>query len=346
MLTYHRMYHIRVPAVAAASAALLCLTALPSLADLTLHGTEMAGIGKAAPVSQAVTLYLKGTNARLEVSGEPATIQDGKANTLYGLNTAQKTYYVTVPTEIEPGAGSPASEDVHLDLKSTGRTLTFAGQPAHQYTVTGTVTHPRPEGGFGRRGGGGGRRRGGRGGGGFPLLLPATAGQTVGQNGGDDGDDQGRSEGGRGGEGSGQGRRVTPAQWSMTGEIWLADAVKFPSKETTRLMAQLAGAASGPFQQPLADALDKHHGVPLLARITVDYIPASAEGRRINQYGGVVEGEPASAAPVTTFTTLTVQSLSEAPLSEALFQAPLNYTLVAAPLNPYVPGTPATTPAP
>lgn len=321
----------RTAEAAAASAALLCLTAPASRADLTLHATELAGTGKAPPVSQPVTLFLKGSNARLEVPGEPTIVEDGKANTLYGLNAAQKTYYVTVPTETEPGAGSPAAEDVHLDLKSTGQAMTFAGMPAHQYTVVGTVTRPRPESGFGGRGG---RRRGGRGGGGFPLLLPATVNQTVGQEGGEEG---GGREGGRGRD-----AKLTPAQWSMTGEIWLADAVKFPPKAAIRLVAQLAAGASGPFQQPLADALDKHKGIPLLARITVDYIPASSEGHRVNQYGGVIAN--ASAAPVTTFTTFTVQSLSDALLSDTLFQAPLSYALVAAPLNPYVPGTPVSAP--
>ena len=323
------------------AAGLLCLAASPSQADLTLHATELAGTGKTPPVAQAITLFLQGANARLETPGEPVIVQDGKANTLYGLNTAQKTYYVTVPTETEPGAGSPAKEDVHLDLKSTGKTMTFAGTAAHQYTVVGTVTHPRPEGGFGGRGGG--RHRGGRGGGGggFPMLLPATAGGVVDQDGGGGGENgSGQGEGGRGGRGGG----ITPAQWSMTGEIWLADTVKFPSQETTLLVSQLAGGASGPFQQPLADALDKHKGIPLLARITVDYIPASSGGRRVNQYGGVVESADASAAPVTTFTTFTVQSVSDALLSGALFQAPLSYALVAAPLSPYVPGTPVSAP--
>lgn len=135
---------------------------------------------------------------------------------------------------------------------------------------------------------------------------------------------------------------MTPAQWSITGEIWLSDKDKFPSKENTVFAAQLAASSAGPFQQPLADALDKHKELPLLARITVDYIPASSKGRPINKYGGVVEGAKASTTATTTFTTFTVKSVSEAPLSDTLFQAPLNDTLVAAPLSPYVPGTPVT----
>lgn len=315
-------------AILLASAGLLSAALLPSRADITITAQETAGIGQAAPVSQAVKLFYKGTNARVEVSGEPALIQDGKANIIYGLNTGPKTYYMTVPSEIVPGVGSPNKDDVKLDLKETDKTMTFAGTTAHQYIVSGTVSHPQPQGS--RR-----RRRGGSGGigsigAGFPLLLPVT----VEQNGGY-------------GEGSGEdgGRRggfVSPAQWSITGEIWLSDTYKFPSKENTLFAAQLAASSAGPFQQPLADALDKHKGLPLLARITVDYIPASSQGRPINRYGGVVEGAKASATPTTTFTTFTVQSVSDAPLSDSLFQAPLSDTLIAAPLNPYVPGTPVT----
>ncbi len=308
-----------------ASAGLLSLSALPSRADITITAQETAGIGRAAPVSQNVTLFYKGANARLEVSGEPALIQDGKANIIYGLNTAQKTYYMTVPMEVEPGVGSPDTDDVKLDLKQTNKIMTLAGTAAHQYSVTGTVSHPRPEEDFQR---GGGRRR--RGGSGFPRFQPVT----VDQNGGDGSENDGREGGGR------RGGFVSPAQWSITGEIWLSDAYKFPSKENTLFAAQLAASSSGPFQQPLADALDKHKGLPLLARITVDYIPASSEGRPINRYGGVVDGAKASTTATTTFTTFAVKSVSEAPLSETLFQAPLSDTLVAAPLSPYVPGTP------
>lgn len=313
---------------ALASAGLLGAAALPGRADITITAQETAGIGQTAPVSQIVKLFYKGANARVEVSGEPALIQDGKANIIYGLNMAPKTYYMTVPTEVEPGTGDSAKEDVNLDLKQTGKTMTFAGTTAHQYIVTGTVSHPRPQGGFRR---GGGRRRGGGGGGGFPLLQPAT----VDQNGGDGSGDDGREGGRRGGF-------VSPAQWSITGEIWLSDTYKFPSKENTVFAAQLSASSAGPFQQPLADALDKHKGLPLLARITVDYIPASSEGRPINRYGGVVEGAKATTTTTTTFTTFTVKSVSDAPLSDTLFQAPLSYTLVAAPLSPYVPGTPVT----
>ncbi len=288
-----------------ASISLLGAAALPSRADITITAQETAGIGQATPVPQNVTLFYKGANARVEVSGEPALVQDGKANIIYGLNTGQKTYYMTVPTEVEPGVGSPDKEDVNLDLRQTGKTATFAAMPAHQYLVTGSVARPRSERFLNDREGKGPE----------DDRAPKDRRQSI---------------------------PLTLAQWSITGEIWLSDTYRFPSKENTLFAAQLAASSAGPFQQPLADALDKHKGLPLLARITVDYIPASSEGRPINKYGGVVEGAKASTTATTTFTTFTVKSVSEAPLSAALFQAPLSYTLVAAPLSPYVPGTPVT----
>ena len=315
-----------------AAGSLLSLAGLPAQADVTLFGQQTVGVGQAAPLSAAVHLYLKGANARLETAGEPTLVYDGKGNILYGLDTARKTYYMTVPVEVEPtdevpGGPGEVKEQTKLDLHETNQTMMLAGQPTHQYTVSGTVTftRSRPE-GMGQRGGGGRRRRGG--GGGFP-----------GQNGG------GFPGGGTNGGGeNGSGRRpqaatFTPPQWSISGEIWLADALKFPAKENTSLVGQLAAASSGPFQQPLAEELDKHKGLPLLARMTVTHTPASANGRSVNQYGGVVEGGPVQRpVPTTTVTTFTVRSVSDAPLDPKLFQAPLEYALVAAPLTPFAPG--------
>ena len=294
----------------------------PAQADVTLQGQETVGVGQAAPVSETVRLLLQGANARLETAGEPTLVYDGKGNILYGLDTGRKSYYMTVPVEEEPtdalpGGPGETKEDVKVDLHETNQTLTLAGQLAHQYTVSGTVTftRERPESG-GQRGGGGRRRRGG-GGGGFP-----------GQGGG--------GENGGPGGGRGPGAEFTPPQWSLSGEVWLADGVKFPAKENTVLAAQLAAASLGPFQQPFADELDKHHGLPLLARMTVTHTPASANGRQVNQYGGVVEGGSAAPRPVptTTVTTLTVRSVSDAPLDPKLFQAPLEYALVARAADP------------
>ena len=205
---------------------------------MTLFGQQTVGIGQAPPVSAAVHLYLKGANARLETAGEPTLVYDGKGNILYGLDTARKTYYMTVPVEVEPTDALPSGvgevkEDTKLDLHETNQTMMLAGQLTHQYTVSGTVTftRSRPE-GMGQRGGGGRRRRGG-GGGGFP-----------GQNGG--GFPGGANGGENGGERRPQAGTFTPPQWSISGEIWLADELKFPAKENTSLVGQLAAASSGP----------------------------------------------------------------------------------------------------
>ena len=336
MTVFNQILSPRLPVAVLAAGSLLLLPALPSLADVTIIAQEVASTGQTPPVPQTIHLYYKGANSRLETTGEPVLLQDGKANLIYGLDPARKTCYMTVPTEVEPtdqespGREGAAKEDVKFDLKETSQTMTFAGTTAHQYLVSGTVSYARPAGG--RQGGR--RRRGGGGGfpgGGFPLIGPVTVDQSSGGYGnGDDGEGRGR----------GQNGAFTPAQWSITGEVWLSDVYKFPAKENTLLAAQLAAASAGPFQQPLADALDKHKGLPLLSRITVTHTPASSSGQRVNQYGGVVEAAAPPAA-TTTATTLTVESISSAPLDDRIFKAPLDYTLVAAPLNPYVPGTPA-----
>ena len=319
-------------AAALTAAASLSFAAM-SRADLSISASQATGTTQAPPVTRAIRLFFKGTNARLEVEGKPVLLYDGKGNILYGVDPVQKTYYMTVPTLIQPtdlppGPGGQANEDIKLDLHQTDRTMTLAGLAAHQYTVTGMVTYKqnRPVGM--RRGGH--RRSGGFPGGGFPLLETAT---TVDQYGGEE------TQNGNG-QGDRRGGTFTPPRWSISGEIWLADDVKFPAKENTLLAAQVAAAAAGPFQQPLADALDKHRGLPLLARITVTRTLVSSAGRPVNQYGGVVEGESTPASPISTATTFTVQSISTAPLTDPFFQAPGADTLVAAPLDAYDPNSP------
>ncbi len=327
-------YFLLRPAAALAAGSLIGLAALPAQADATLYGQQTVGTGQAAPSSAAVRLFLQGANARLETAGQTTLVYDGKSSILYGLDTGRKSYYMTVPVEEEPTdsvpSGGGVKEDVKLDLHETGQTLTLAGQPAHQYTVSGMVTFTRSRlEGAGQRGGGR-RRRGGGGfpGGGFPLLQSSV---IVDQEGGGYGN-------GLDGGGRPQGGGFTPPQWSLSGEVWLADGLKFPAKENTALAAQLAAVSAGPFQQPLADALDKHKGLPLLARITVTHTPSASNGRSVNQFGGVADGNAPRPVPSTTVTTFTVRSVSDAPLDSRLFQAPLDYALVAAPLTPYAPG--------
>ena len=331
VLTHSLKKHLCPPvAVALVTGTLLSVSAAVSRADVAITAQQTTSTGQTPPATRAIKLFFKGADARLEVAGKPILLYDGKGNILYGLDPARKTYYMTVPTEREPtdltaGLGGQAQENIKLDLRQTDQTLTLAGMAAHQYLVTGTVT-------FSRNRPQGSRRSGGhrRGGGGFPLFSPATVDQNSG----------GYGEGRAGGGESGQSRALTLPQWSISGEIWLSDTLKFPAKENTLLTAQVAAASAGPFQQPLADALDKHKGVPLLARITVTHIPASAGGRAVDQYGGVPEGQRAAPSPTSTATTLTIQSISTNPLADTFFRASLDDALVAAPLDAYDPNTP------
>ncbi|MGI4791642.1 MAG: hypothetical protein ACRYFS_22700 [Janthinobacterium lividum] len=314
---------------------------LSSQADVTLTARQSVTSGQTPAAIQAIKLFYQGPDTRLEVAGAPVLLYDGKAGTVYGLDPVQKTYYLTVPMQVEPtdfmpaGVGSQVTQDTKLDLHQTDQTMTLAGVTTHQYTVSGTITFTRNRPQGGRRGGGGHHRSGG---GGFPMLTGSTA--TIDQEGGYG--DQGNG----GGQGGGRSSSLTMPQWTISGDIWLADTLKFPSKENTLSAAQLAAAAAGPFQQPLADALDKHKGLPLLARITVIRIPALSGGKAIDQYGGVIEGQNAAAKPISTATTLTIQSISSAPLDPRIFQTPISYALVAAPQTPYDPGTPPSALAP
>lgn len=277
-------------------------------ADVSMTAQQVTSSGQTPLASRTIRLFLKGANARLEVAGEPILLYDGKGNILYGVDPVRRTYYMTVPTEIEPtylppGPGSEAGETVKLDLRPTPQAMDLAGLTAHQYMISGTVAYTRPE-GFRR----GGRRRSGGGGGGYG-------------NGGPDG--RSRRE------------PLLLPHWSISGEIWLSDTLKFPARENTLLAAQIAAVAAGPFQQPLADALDKHKGVPLLARITVTRTPALPLGGAAEGTGDAVPPVPASTA-----TTLSVQSVSTATLDDKFFQPPIDDTLVAAPLDAYNPNSP------
>ncbi len=272
-----------------ATGAAFGLAGLPAQADVTLQGQQAVGVGQSAPVSAAVRLFLQGANARLETSGEPALVYDGKANILYGVNTARRSYYLTVPAPLDPTEeislnADEVKIDTKFDLHRTVLAQTIAGQATHQYLVSGSVTYTRLP----------------------PARIEAQNDQDAEQ------------------EREGRRRRsaafVAP-QWRIQGEVWLADTRKFPAEEDILLAAQLTAVSAGPFEQPLADALDKHGGLPLLARVVVTHVPA----RR-------------NALPVVTETSWSVKSVSEAPLPPTLFQAPLEYALVAAPLTPYTPG--------
>ena len=327
---------LRPGTVALVAGSLLSLPLGPSRGDVAIVAQQAAGTAPMPPAPETVRLFYKGRNARLEIADGPVLLYDGKSGIIHTLDTTHKTYYTTLVMQVQqagdpipPGMGSSVKEDAKLDLHQTDQTRTLAGVTARQYTLTGTITftRSRPQ-GFRGGGGRGGRRHGG---GGFPGGFPLLGSATLDQNGGD----------GNGGGSGGEGRRGGPLalpQWSLSGEVWLSDTLQFPASEDALPVAQLAAASAGPFLQPLADALGKHKGLPLLARITVTRTPP-AGGRTVDAYGGIMEGAPATpAAPTATATTLTVQSVSSAPLDDKLFQTPLDYTLVPAPPGPFVPG--------
>ncbi len=314
-------------AILAATVTGALLSLPPAEADAALTAQRTISTGQPGQIAQTLKLFYQGKNARLETDGEPVLLYDGGSGVVHALDTARSTYFTTFSPQVQQvidqmpsGMGGPEKENLKLDFQPTDRAAILAGMTAHQYLVTGTVTFTpsRSE----RRGRGGGRRRGG----GFPLFGSATIDQYR------------RGEGGPNEEGGPDEPGPAPSalpHWNLSGEIWLSDTLKFPAKEDTLLAAQLVAANIGPFLQPLADALDKHKGLPLLARITVTRtLPPSR-----------MEAAP-TPAPETTATTLTVQSVSAAPLSDALFQTPLTYTLIAAPPTPYDPGSPPAITAP
>lgn len=282
-------------AFSALAAGLLLGFSAAARADVTLLGRQTVKVGQAAPVSAAETLFYQGANTRLETVGAPTLIYDGKANILYGVNTARRTYALTVPVPLDPADEISLDPDevkieTTLDLHRTALARTLAGFAAHQYLVSGTVLFTR---------------------------LPPAHRQAL-----NDQEEQHERESRR--------RRsaayVAPV-WTIRGEIWLADVPKFPAKEGTRLASQLVAVSAGPFEEPLADALEKHAGLPLLAQVVVTHVPAKLP-----------------AVPVVTVTSWNVRSVSDAPLAPKLFQAPLEYALVAAPITPFAPGRLAPTP--
>ena len=315
------------------AASLLGVPAL-SRADVALTVQQSAGTGQsetntAAPAPQTFKLFYKGSNSRLEAAGGQVVLYDGKDGTIYTLDPAHKVYYTTLAMQIAeagdpvpPGMDQRVSADTKLDVRKTDQVATIAGAGARKYTVTGTVKFDRKSpGGYGggRRGGG---RRGGRGG--FPGGFP---GMPFGAQYGMDGDDGGENGGGR--------RDRAPLalpQWNISGEVWLADTVKFPDKADLLSAAELAAPSAGPFLQPLADALAKQKGVPVLTKITVTHSQPDSAGA----------DQPAT----VTATTLTVTDVSGAPLDDKLFETPIDFTLVAAPQDPYVPGALASYSAP
>ena len=266
-----------------AALSLLCFAVLPAQADVTVKGRQTVRVGPGAPAIAVVSLFFQGANTRMEVAGAPTLVYDGKANILYGVNSARRSYYLSVPTPVDPADEVSLSADevkveTNLDLHGTGRTRTLAGLAAHQYSLTGTVV--------------------------YTQLHP---GRVHAEN--DQADDR---------EQEARRKRMAmylPALWTIHGEVWLADTIKFPAQENSLPAVLLTAVAAGPFAEPLADAFEKRSGLPLFALITVTHAPPISK-----------------AEPIVTQTTWAAQSVSEASLGSAQFKAPSDYALVAAPL--------------
>ena len=265
-----------------AAVSLLCSASRPVRADLTVQGRQTTRAGAAAPATAAVSLFFQGANMRLEIAEAPTLIYDGKANILYGVNPARHRYYLSVPMPADPAEEVSLTADevkveTKLDLRGTGRIRTLAGLAAHQYALTGAVI--------------------------YTLLHPGRV----------------HAENAQADERERESRRkrmaaYLPAQWSISGEVWLADTVKLPARENSLPAVLLTAVSAGPFEEPLADAFEKHSGLPLLSFITVTHTPP-------------VLNAPASA----TQTTWTAQSVSEVSVGSVLFRVPPGYALVAAP---------------
>ena len=264
-----------------AAAGFLC-PALPVCADVTIQGRQTVRAGTAVPTTVGASLSCQGANTRLEIAGAPTLIYDGKANILYGVNPVRRSYYLSVPAPTDPADEVSLTADevkieTKLDLHGTGRTRIFAGLAAHEYSLNGTVI--------------------------YTQLHP---GRVHAEN--EQADERERE--------SRQKRMAAylPPQWSIRGEIWLADTVKFPAAENSLPAVLLTAVSAGPFGEPLADAFEKRSGLPLFSQITVTHAP------------------PVPSAPATTTqTTWSAQSVSDAQLDPAQFKPPLNYALVAAP---------------
>ena len=267
-----------------AAAALLCSAGLPVQADVALKGRQTVRTGAGAPPSAAaVSLLFQGANTRLEIAGAPTLVYDGKANILYGINSARRSYYLTVPMPVDPADEVTLNADevkveTTLDLRGTGRTRTLAGLAAHQFSLTGTVIYTQLH----------------------PGRIRAENAEA------DDREREARRK---------RMAAYLPALWTIRGEVWLADTVKFPAQENSLPAVLLTAAAAGPFAEPLAEAFEKRAGLPLLASIAVTHAPPLP-----------------NALATTTQTTWAAQSVSEASLGPAPFKAPFDYTLVAAPL--------------
>ncbi|MDR3711020.1 MAG: hypothetical protein P4L33_22180 [Capsulimonadaceae bacterium] len=242
-------------------------------------------------VSQGVTLYFKGANARSELDSGQVTIYDGANEKVYTLDPSTKTYFLRPLKNIEVAPQNPTgykpvsmtTEDA-ITITQGDETQTFAGTSARAFIISGTVT-VRPE----QIGGGHHRRSDGYGG-----------GEPDGDSGSPDASSPFDNSGARTVE--------------VSGEVWLSETVKIPNdKKATLFPALFVEAQPDNFVfKPLADKLAKKKEIPLDSRVSVTH--STPYGTNIT---------------VTTSTLAT--SLSQASLPDSLFHVPVGYTEVPVP---------------
>lgn len=291
------------------------------VSEVTVTGPARPGLGTEGPAGplQVTTCYRDG-RARVEDSAGRVTIYDPKADKVYRLDAARKTYFAASlketlrgsmgPTDGQaqgmPGGRPRMKMQAEVKSKAHPETRSIAGQEARRIAVTAKVKLA-PEGGMppgGGPGGGPGRMPGGMPGGGRP---------GGGRRGGG-----GRPGGGMPGGGPGE----MPAM-QVEGEYWLSEAVAVSGvspKEKGALLPSFAQTLpdhpmAAVLWKPLAERMAREKGFPLASRVTL----ASRQLRRPG-----AQEEP-QAQPEPTVVTMEVRSVTEETLDDALFRVPEDY---------------------
>jgi len=269
---------------------------------------------------ETITTDYKGNQARTEILGGPIALFDLGKDKVYRLDPAKKTYYVLPLKKMEeeqnqmPGrmAGRMQAEaQTDLKLPDTVETKTIAGVTAKKYDLSGSIRlKPKQSGNFGGFSGGG-------------IFGSGFPGGSGGFPGGGGGSHHGRHGGGR----SGRQMPVT----EISGEVWLADAVKLPEDKKASALPSVQALIFGadPALKSFSDALDKGKLLPLSSTITITRDARQPRGDDQSDSGSGNDAETGSATIITT--TMQVKSLSQETLPETLFQVPSGYTQVDPP---------------
>ena len=117
----------------------------------------------------------------------------------------------------------------------------------------------------------------------------------------------------------------------ISGEVWLADAVKLPEDKKASALPSVQALIFGadPALKSFSDALDKGKLLPLSSTITITRDARQPRGDDQSDSGSGNDAETGSATIITT--TMQVKSLSQETLPETLFQVPSGYTQVDPP---------------